>query len=284
MIPCELCGQKGPHAPWFPELGIVRCSSCGLIFFDGRVEPGALYDSRYFDGGEYHDYKNEKRSQKLNFRQRVRDLLKRVPPGGKLLEIGCAYGYFLEEARLHWRSRGIDIASEAILHAAGSGLDVECVDFLSLPDQPESFDLICLWDTIEHLPHPIRTIERAARWLKPGGFLAISTGDIESRIARWRGPRWRQIHPPTHLYYFSPTTLNRAFEKSGLVMDDLRHPGQFRSYSAMVSKILARRPGQNSWMSSLATWGGRLDFPMYLNLWDLMVATARKPSHARTDS
>lgn len=277
---CELCGLEGPHPPWIPRCPLVRCNRCRLVFYDSSVNDPSLYSGNYFRTGEYWDYPSEKWSLQLNFQRRVRQLLKRVSPGGELLEIGCAYGFFLEVAHPYWRVQGIDITSEGIQFARERlHLEVQCEEFLSLPERPERYDIICLWDTIEHLSHPVRTVEKAARWLKPGGVLALSTGDIESGVARWRGAKWRQIHPPTHLYYFSPKTLTMAFEQAGLRTEAIERPGQFRNFKAIAYKFLSANDSHRSLLYRLVTFGDRLDFPIYLNLFDLMVAFARKPGN-----
>ncbi|UPT75932.1 MAG: methyltransferase domain-containing protein [Elusimicrobiota bacterium] len=188
--PCELCGSSAAPAPLYPAKGIVTCASCGLAYFpqgDG-FDPASAYGGDYFKGGEYLDYERDKRVLQRNFGERVRELRALAPEARDLLEIGSAYGYFLELARAHWRVRGLDV-SEAAAAAARErfGVDVRAADFLSLPDEPESVDLVCLWDTIEHLAHPVRVIEKAAHWLRPGGHLVMTTGDLSSALARRRG-------------------------------------------------------------------------------------------------
>jgi SAM-dependent methyltransferase len=162
------------------------------------------------------------------------------------------------------------------------GLDVARTDFLDLPDEPESLDAICLWDTIEHLPRPVRVIEKASRWLKPGGVLALSTGDVGSLVARVRGVRWRQIHPPTHLYYFSRDTLTQAVERAGLERVATTSEGIYRSYRSMAYGIFSLGGKPTNWIYRAITLDEKLDFAVYLNLYDLFVLVARKPTPGST--
>ncbi|MBI5369177.1 MAG: methyltransferase domain-containing protein [Planctomycetes bacterium] len=278
--PCELCGCAEPPRTRFPSVGIVECGSCGLVYYPGGVDARATYTLDYFHGREYQDYPAEKPWIQRNFRARIRDL-RALRPGGRLLEIGCAYGFFLELARRHWQVSGLDISRECVEHARGVlGLDVESADFLDLPDEPESRDVICLWDTIEHLARPVRVLEKAARWLRPGGVLALTTGDVESAVARWRGERWRLIHPPTHLFYFSRRTLGQALTGAGLRVDRVRYVGYTRSLKAMLYGMLVLRSPEREWAYRGLTLGGRLDLPVPLNLFDIMMATAVKPLHS----
>ena len=279
---CELCGHSGAKVPLYRDRGIVRCPGCGLVAYDGVAEVEQLYTGAYFAGGEYHDYVADKPMLQRNFRHRIAEM-RRLMPRGQLLEIGAAHGFFLELAQHHWRVRGLEIAAPAAAYAREvTGVEVERADFLHQPEQPNSCDLICMWDTVEHLVHPVRVIEKAARWLRPGGYLALTTGNIASAVARLRKGRWRLIHPPTHLYYFSPETLGRAVTQAGLQVVRVRSVGYVRSYRSMVSQLLMQGRARHPLLYNLATLGGRLDLPVYLNLGDIMMLIARKPSPGET--
>lgn len=283
--PCELCGHDGPKAELYPRQGIVRCPACGLIFYDGQVAPQELYGEDYFAGGEYLDYVGDRRILQRNFSGRVREL-RRLAPEGRLLEIGSAFGFFLDLARRHWDVKGLDVSPDAVAYMRDTlGIAAfDAGDFLDLPDEPDRYDVICLWDTIEHVSRPVRHIEKAARWLKPGGILAMTTGDAGSALARLRGERWRQIHPPTHLYYFSAETLGGAVTRAGLDVWRRSHVGYWRSYRAMLHGVLVLGKHPRSWLYRVATLGGRLDFPVYLNLYDILLLIARKPDRGTSAS
>ena len=109
-------------------------------------------------------------------------------------------------------------------------------------------------------------------------MLALTTNDVDSRIARLRGEKWRQIHPPTHLFYFSAETLARAVEQAGLQALDVSYVGYTRGYKSMAYGVFALRNPRFAWMYDVLTLGGRVDFPVYLNLYDIMMFAARKPA------
>jgi len=281
---CELCGYAGRLRSLYADRGIVRCPACGLVFYDGSVVPTEVYTKDYFVGGEYLDYLADKATIQRNFRQRIRDV-RRLVPHGRLFEIGSAYGFFLELASQHWEVRGVEIVAQAAAYARTTlGLDVEVGDFLNLPDEVGRYDAICMWDVIEHLVHPRLVLAKASRWLKPGGYLVITTGDINSRMSRFRGSRWRLIDPPTHMYYFSPDTLDRALTGVGLAVCHRSHVGYFRSSKSMLYGILML--GWKEWpkLYRVLTLGGLLDFPVYVNLYDIMMVTAQKPVTLRPDA
>jgi 2-polyprenyl-3-methyl-5-hydroxy-6-metoxy-1,4-benzoquinol methylase len=277
-VQCQLCGYIKEMISLYPKQQIVKCPSCQLIFYAKEVKPASLYTKEYFTGNEYLDYLADRQILQRNFSRRIRKIRK-FKPDGRLLELGSAFGFFLELAQAYWEVKGIDIVPEAIEYAYHTfGLNVIQVDFLTLPDEPESYDIICMWDTIEHLSHPIQTIEKANRWLKPGGILAVTTGDIESNLAQFQKENWRLIHPPTHLFYFSATTLRKAVEKVGLEVIDISYIGYYRSFKTILHGLFVLNNKKVAWIYQLLTLNGRINFPVYLNLFDIMMLIARKPN------
>ncbi len=277
MIPCAACGAADA-APAFR--GLVTCRGCGLLYYPRPVPPdelAALYDEGYFRGEEYHDYLADAPVHRANFRARVRALRPWVPTGGSLFEIGCAYGLFLDEARALWRVAGCDLSPAPCAHARERlGLDVACGDFLDCALAPGSFDAFVLWDTVEHLADPAGYLARIAAVSGPGGVVALTTGDLGSPLARWRGERWRQIHPPTHLWYFSRRTLGRLFERHGFEPVTWRRIGVWRSLSQFLAgRAGAGGDGRRRLLAAARRTGiGRLR--IWLNTGDLLFVVARK--------
>lgn len=190
--PCLVCGGSlGPAR--IP--GLLACGGCGFITADVRLsdaELAALYGPDYFHGEEYHDYTAEEDSLRENFRRRIA-VIQRVMPGfrrARLFEIGCAYGFFLDEVQPYvGAASGMDISAEVVARGvARLGVDAACGDYLTTP-LAATPDIIAMWDTIEHLPRPDLFLEKAAADLAPGGHIAITTGDIGSAFARFRGGR-----------------------------------------------------------------------------------------------
>lgn len=278
--PCEVCAGTGPWEAVYPELSIVRCPRCALVFWDGEADTAGLYTEKYFKGEEYQDYVLDKSIIQKNFEARLDDL-RRLKPGGRLLEIGCAYGFFLEMAARHYDARGVDVTEAGVTHAREVlGLDATCADFLDLPDEPGAYDVVCMWDTVEHLPHPARFIDKAARWLAPGGVLVATTGDFASVVSQVRKERWRLVHPPSHLYYFTPETLGAAMIRAGLDVAGTRHVGYYRSLRGMVHGVLAANDKPTRWLYDAVLEKVTPDWPVYLNLFDIMMVTATKPTAA----
>ena len=207
---CEVCG--GAYGP-AQIRGLLQCGGCGFVTADvslSREELERLYSKSYFQGEEYRDYVAERALFAKQFRLRLKTLLRYLPPERRkfLFEIGAAYGFFLDLAKPQFdRVSGIDLSRDAAVYARDFvGVPVTAGDFLEYTLAGEA-DAVCMWDTIEHLAHPALYIEKIAAALRPGGVLAITTGDIGSPLARWRKDKWRQIHPPSHLHYFSESNF-----------------------------------------------------------------------------
>jgi SAM-dependent methyltransferase len=237
-----------------------------------------LYRKNYFFGEEYCDYLADQEVLQRNFRLRLDVLTKFTNPvrHKSLFEVGCAYGFFLSLAREHFEKvQGIDITEDGVKYCLQTGLDVIQADLMEVNLTGRNLDIVCLWDTIEHLKEPQRYIEKMSLHMKPGAILALSTGDIDSWNAHFRKQKWRLIHPPTHLYYFSLRTLVRLLEQYGFEMVYSRHCGFYRSMDNVIYNIFTLQAGLPFVHRMVRRFGiGRLHF--YVNMYDILYLIARK--------
>ena len=277
---CAVCGSEQPPAPLYS--GIVRCSACGYVYADMRLtdeELFALYDEQFFTGAEFSDYAADERFFRKNFRLRFRELKKFLDPARhhSLLEIGSAYGFFLDTVRDEFTSvQGIDITAAGVQYARDHfKLDVVKADFLAHDFGSQKFDVVCMWDTIEHLRAPHLYVQKIARLTEPGALLAITTADVESLNSRLRGKSWRMIHPPTHLHYFSAATLTRLLDRYGFDVTYNRYCGFYRSLGNVAYNIFVLRQ-QNPWLFKQIERSRLTKFGFYLNLYDIMYVIARR--------
>jgi 2-polyprenyl-3-methyl-5-hydroxy-6-metoxy-1,4-benzoquinol methylase len=276
---CIVCGGR-ETAPCYQ--GVVRCQQCGHVYADARLsaeELAALYQRQYFFGEEYQDYLADKAVAQKNFALRMKALRPYLQPERHrhVFEIGAAYGFFLDTVRDSFATvRGIDITEDGPRYAREQlRLDVAQGDFLAYPSEGQVHDVVCLWDTIEHLQEPQRYIEKISAHTTPGALLAITTGDIASLNARWKKDSWRLLHPPTHLHYFSPRTLAQMLEHYGFSVIYNRYCGFYRSVENMLYNIFVLRrqsPRLYEGMKGLGLTKGAL----YLNLYDIMYVIAQR--------
>lgn len=276
---CIIC--DGPYVA-HPIRGLLRCTNCSFVTADVSLSPkqlAELYSSKYFVGEEYRDYISERDIIKKNFAAKLLTVLKVIeqPREKKAFEIGSAYGFFLETAKGYFNSiKGIDISEDAVRFAKKNGNDIVCQDFLSYPLET-SYDAFFMWDTIEHLQSPDLYIKKIAQNIRPGGYVTITTGDIASLNARLRRSKWRQIHPPTHLHYFSKKTLTRLLEKNGFTVVHASHPGNYHSLDNIAYIVLVLKKNKTGLYRFIKkTRLLKLFDNLYVNFFDIMMVIAKK--------
>jgi SAM-dependent methyltransferase len=238
----------------------------------------AYYTAEYFDGGHadgYADYQGSALILRREFSKVVQRLQEMLPKGGRLLEIGCAYGFFLEEARKHFSVCGIEISQAAVDFCHESGLsEVECG-----PAKSETirrlgpYNAIVMLDVIEHLPDPSSTLTECAGMLAPGGVLILTTGDFGSAFARLSGQSWRLMTPPQHLWFFTQRSMERIAQRLGLEIVQIEWPWKIVPLS-LIRFQLGRAIGLKN-RTSTGSGASRLGVPV--NLFDAMRIVLRRP-------
>lgn len=279
MNECIVCGSEYRES-FLPML--IKCQECDHVCADLVLDDkklAKLYKKFYFFGGEYSNYLADKKVLQKNFRLRL-DVLQNFtnPKRHKyLFEIGSAYGFFLDIAKGHFDIiKGIDISEDAVCYAHGKlNLDVIQGDFLKEDFGDLIFDVVCMWDTIEHLRDPHLYIQKISAHMKSGSLLAITTGDIESLNARIKKDKWRLIHPPTHIHYFSKKTLSILLHKNNFDIVYMRYGGFYRSIENIAYNMFILRK-KHEWFYHMLRKirVTRLDF--YLNFFDIVYVIARK--------
>lgn len=276
---CIIC-QSNHNKPLYS--GVVQCLNCNYIYADlslSQEEFEQLYKEGYFKGEEYSDYVNDKNITQVNFRQRLQTLLPFInhPKDATLLEVGSAYGFFLEVAKPNFKNViGVDVTEEGvkyaneILHQKAYKVDLEKWDF-----RGKKFDVTCMWDTIEHLRRPDIYLKKISENMNANGVIAITTGDIGSCVAKFRKNKWRLIHPPTHAHYFSKESMTQLLGKFGFEVIYFEHCGLYRRIDLIAYNILVLRWKLPA-IYNLLKKTGLTSLKLYFNLFDIMFVIARK--------
>lgn len=282
---CIACDGTG-----FKNYGrlLVECNECGLVVakeIPSQQELEKLYEEEYFFGMEYSDYKKDRPALEKNFRNRIRFLDQYIKPKARIAEVGCAYGYFLHliKDNVGWH-KGYDVSKEGVAYAQ-TDLNVNAtnVDFLDEKGiKNNTLDLVCMWDVMEHFGEPDKYIEKASKLLKTGGAVCFTTGDVGAAVARYRGEKWRMVHPPTHIYYFNVESAKRLLNKYGFEVTSVRHKATYRNTGSVFEQLIVNKKALNKSTTLLSACYtlvralriDRINFP--LNLYDVMEVTAIK--------
>lgn len=232
-IDCPVCDSKDYsilYEPWIEEddpvklygaatgiqgtQRIVKCNLCGMIYENPRFPEDVILSGYINTEQSLHDsqYKNRVKS----FYKALKGLEKWIPPkGAKILDIGTAGGAFLESAKkFGYDAYGLEPSLYLTNECKKRGLKVIQGTIDNNPFEEKSFDMICLWDVIEHLVEPKEDLLKIKKMLKQGGILLINYPDIGTPIAKFFGKYFWWI-VSVHLHHFDRRTISKLCEITG---------------------------------------------------------------------
>lgn len=227
FIPCPLC-KGAAREVIFAKRGfdLVRCGSCNLAYIGKPPTEEELQKLYSFESG-YQNDSADANSDETKFHTKVAricyNVLNRHKRHGKLLDVGCSAGFFLKEAHANgWDSHGIEYSADtAKLAAKIPGLKIKSGRLEDAKYEANSFDVVTLWDVIEHVPDPLHTMQSVRQVLRDDGLVAISTPNIDGlfpqlsyRVAK-QLDYWPHPEPPHHLSQFSGQTLGLLLARAG---------------------------------------------------------------------
>lgn len=265
-IACNLCGAQDEVLVFEKDsFRIVRCRRCGLVYVNPRLSQAAIaqqYDEDYYTDGSYADYQAERPGYERTFELRLQKIERRSKPG-KILDVGCAFGFFLSVAeRRGWEAHGLDLSPVGCRYATEQlGLRATCGTLDSVSFPPGFFDVVILNDTFEHLANPAQDLHQFWTVLRPGGYLYLVTQDSSRLLVRVLGRRWAQYKPREHLYYFTSNTLRRMLAQVGFKVLEIGDEGLVCTVDFLVAKLgkLWRPAGAAAgWFVHLLGLGSRL--------------------------
>lgn len=247
-IVCPLCGtDESRHlARLADRLGVTdepfqvgECAGCGHVFVNPRPrldDLGRFYPTAYWHTAAAEAARPglslvtavkalEARYRRSLLWEDVRRVLKLVPPGSRMLDVGCGSGDILVlAAERGLQVTGVEFAPEAVAYAREArGLDVRQGTLEDARFEDASFDVVTMWHVLEHVPDPVGTLREVRRVLKPGGAVVVQVPNYGGLQARLFRERWYGLDVPRHLHHFTPRTLRRAFEAARLEWRALDH-------------------------------------------------------------
>jgi 2-polyprenyl-3-methyl-5-hydroxy-6-metoxy-1,4-benzoquinol methylase len=285
---CPLCGEPPPTKTRvaFGPYRVVDCRSCSMRYLTPRVEESdapSLYASEdYWEkGGSEGGYSSYASMEPFLVRTFVRRL-SRLPlrgKGARLLDVGCGPGAGLEAARsLGYEAWGLDVSEAAVKVASFRHPDR--VRLGTLSDRlfpPGSFDVITLFDVIEHVYDPRALAVDLAWHLAPEGRVVVATPNVKSLLARATGRRWVSYKIPEHVSYFSPRTLAKALAPL-FEIEHISSCGQYVSGDFLLSRIGEALPFGGGLVRAASRLLPRGRTGLYANSGSMLVTARRSPA------
>jgi SAM-dependent methyltransferase len=217
QIACPVCGgTQFEHLFVKRSEAFVRCTMCTLMLINPPPDPqssAATYDEDYSDA--YIRKAGKKLKRCAGWVARAQ---RRFAASGRWLDVGCSAGFVVKAAQdLGFEAYGVEVEPAAVEYGRDA-LRLTNLRCGSLEDQAYAdkfFDVISLYDVIEHVPNLNRVVAELRRILAPDGVIEIRTPNVD----HWQTPRdlsvWKEVKPSEHLYYFGFSTLKTLFENHG---------------------------------------------------------------------
>lgn len=208
-----------PISRFEPAFNILRCSDCGLQMQENVPDKlESLYTKKYYSGEAKYSYQDERSSKKFHdfvWQARLKNIARFVSPPADFLDVGCAFGGFMQAANdFGYRAKGLDISAYAVDYAQSQGLQAQqgTLEPGALPSQ--SFDIVSLVEVIEHLAKPRAALQALSEILRPKGMVLVQTANFLGWQARWAGAQYH-YYLPGHLFYYSTKNLRLLFKNYG---------------------------------------------------------------------
>ncbi len=225
---CPVCKNHPIHTIHIKnDYHIGKCDSCLLFLVRNPPTKQELHDIYSFDVGYHKEFETnpELQKEKLSIAENDYDIVATHlghQTSKRLLDIGCSTGFFLRVAQEKgWACKGVELSKDTARIASEKyNLDVFQGELAGQPFEDGEFDVITLWDVIEHLEDPLATLNDIQHILSKDGIIVFRTPNADGlfpvlslSIANLTG-QWPHATPPGHLFQFSKRSIKRLLEKS----------------------------------------------------------------------
>lgn len=259
---CPFCRTKNPRVRYqYDNCAIVKCQKCGLMWLHPRPEQNQIYeiynDMTYYSNEEffsddrskiygYVDYLAERLNKQYWYKRIIEKTKKKLQKSKDMdglnpswLDVGCGLGFLMDMAfDLGFRVSGVEFSQSAIRYINSKYTFPVYYGMLSEIEFTEKYDVISMFDVIEHLLDPISDLKKMRTMITDDGFLLIQTMDSESLVSRLLGKKledFRRIRE--HLYFFSRDSLKSILDDCGWEVTEMRSIGQTFQVAALVDRI-----------------------------------------------
>lgn len=244
---CKICIQNAQHIHLYNKwkYDIVQCTSCksGMTIIPENFLPNEIYDETYFQGGQKDGYSNYKGSENV-LKKEFTKVLKRIKhykSKGKLLEVGSAYGFFLNQAKTQFDITGIEVSKNASEFANAHGnVTYNSIVNEEIVRKIGKIDVLIMLDVIEHLSRPDEDFKLLSGILNKGGLVYITTGDFSSLYARLSKKNWRLMTPPQHLFFYSKKGIIEFLKQYGIAVKEIKYVWKLVPLGLIFFQLLSK--------------------------------------------
>ncbi|MGI9114532.1 MAG: hypothetical protein DLM52_00140 [Chthoniobacterales bacterium] len=244
---CPVTGEEARFYCPKPPVDYYITGESGLIFVKEPppLKAMAAYANEQYSAGLYRGYVRAADLKRATFERRIRLLRRLGLSGGRLLDVGCGCGFFLETALAHgFDATGVEFSSEAIALARS---DVrECIvqgDVNALALRNDSaFDVIVAFDIIEHTQDPLKFLNDLRSLLRPGAWLALSTPDTGHFLRYLMRSHWPMLQPLQHTYLFSKGAMRNALQRCGYSNIRIENATKMLSADYLIEQVSEYNP------------------------------------------
>ncbi|MDH7475915.1 MAG: class I SAM-dependent methyltransferase [Microgenomates group bacterium] len=276
---CPLCRKNNFRLIIKTKWPIKKCLYCGLVQVNplpSRKEINSLYQGDYYKN--FQPYFSQLNNHRKYFKKQIKEI-KKYFKTGKILDVGCALGPFLEVGRREgFQAEGVEISDYAVAYCRKKNLTAYTGTIFSIK-KPNYYDIITAFELIEHEREPLKMLSAAYKLLKKNGLLVITTPNYDSFWRKIFGRFWIGYRHREHLFFFSPKTLTIILKKVGfrniIIKKDIPRPYSFdyffRRLADYIPIIFLKRI--LFFMGELVK---RINFSPPLNPWENMIVYAYK--------
>jgi len=225
-VSCDLCNLNSTAIVYLTEkYQVVKCKNCDLTYVNPQPSQRILDET--YPESYYTAWFEQEKTRIPMWEERLSEIT-RISQTGRLLDVGCGIGTFLEIAQAHgWEIYGTEVSRYCVQYTNEKlGLNTVYGDITEIPLPEKYFDVVTLWHVLEHTSSPSKNLAIVNSLLKDNGFIVIEVPNVEYYVPYFfhallrqklhkqylYGQEGDEIH---HLYFFSQSTIKRLLEKTG---------------------------------------------------------------------
>lgn len=282
--PCTVCGR--PDLKPLLEKGGQRycqCARCGHIAMEPLPEledQEAFYKQQYAEGA-YKGYLDARPLKLRTFDRRLDAILRTVPASGRVLDVGCASGAFVEAARKRGLDAwGVEQVPDAVFGAPAAVRPYLFVKNVEREELEGEYGLVTFFDVLEHMREPRVFLRRVRSLLRPGGFIALTCPDRTHLLRYLMGKRWPHFQPFQHFHLFGGSDLRSFLEQGGFDVLEQRRVGKVLTWEYLSGQLEANNASLSRAMKIAATVlpAAVRKLPLEIGIGEILAIARLRPS------